>query len=466
MAWRGNNPKPTINRPSNSVNSGPEMSGIKKELKTMFGTPEYDSMANRKRGYNLRRDTDTQKDFSVKLLDIDSVILEHVEKYLNPTIIDSGRQVKVPVNYASPERWKAIQKDGYIRDKNGKVQTPAIVFRRSTVQKNEQLASLNRYLLYPFVKSFSEKNKYDKFSLLTGFKKTKEVYSVVLPDHVIINYEFIVWTELVEQCNSIIEAINFSTEDYWGDETRFRFRTSITDYNFETAVEAGDDRVVKATFSLMCYAYLLPEKFENHKSTTQKAFTPRKIIFDTEMVGSLEDMEIALSKKPKEIIETKLGSGFAGLVQFANLSGEAASAFSAMSSLFAVSSSLVIEGIETGSLSLGALDLTGVTGSAASSSFETGEMLNISTFETIDSMPENPAHAVMWLVSIKDDTNFKSVEVAAGWDSESVNYYVTEVSQIGSVPVNMSVTNTGGTINLVANPLSGTWGIKYIRIVV
>jgi hypothetical protein len=374
--------------------------------------------------------------------------------------------VNVPINYASPERWKAIRKDGYIRDKNGKVQTPAIAFRRTTMQRNDQLLTLNRYLQYPVVKKYSEKNKYDKFSMLSGFKKTQEVYSVAMPDHIIINYDFIVWTELVEQGNAIVEAINFSTEDYWGDKNKFKFRTSISDYNFETTVEAEQDRIVKTTFTLMVYAYLLPEKYENYKSTVQKAFTPRKIIFDTEMVGSLEDMEVALAKKPKEIIEAKLGSGFAGLVQFANLSGEAASAFSAMSSLFAVSSSLVVEGIETGSLSLGALDLTGVTGSAASSSFETGEVLNVSTFETIDSMPENPAHAVMWLVSINDGTNFKSVEVAAGWDSESVNYYVTEVSQIGSVPVNMSVNNTGGTINLVANPLSGTWGIKYIRIVV
>jgi len=143
-----------------------------------------------------------QKNFSVKLVDVDSTILSYLDTVISPTIVDSGRQIKVPINYASPERWKAIRKDGAIRDKNGKVQTPAIAFRRSTMQRNDQLITLNRYLQYPVQKKFSEKNKYDKFSVMHGFAPTKEIYSVAMPDHVIVNYEFIVWTELVEQGNA------------------------------------------------------------------------------------------------------------------------------------------------------------------------------------------------------------------------------------------------------------------------
>ncbi len=263
MAWRGNIPKPIINRPPNNVNSGPEMSGMKKEVASIVGPPAFGPEANQNRAYNIRRDNDDQKDFSVKLIDIDSTILSYMDTVISPTIVDAGRQIKVPINYASPERWKAIRQDGALRDKNGKMQCPAIAFRRSTVQRNDNLTTLNRYLQYPVMRKFSEKNKYDKFSIMTGFSKRQEMYSVAMPDHVIVNYEFIIWTNLVEQCNEIVEAVNFSTEDYWGDKNRYKFRTSISDYNFETMVDAGQDRAVKATFSLMCYAYLLPEKFEN-----------------------------------------------------------------------------------------------------------------------------------------------------------------------------------------------------------
>jgi len=460
MAWRGNTVKPTVNTTHNPVNNGPEMSQSKK-TETQDG-----ALRVKNRAFAVRRDKDKEKSPSINLIDIDSTILSYLDTVISPTVVDAGRQIKVPINYASPERWKAIRKDGAMRDKNGKVQTPAIAFRRTTMQRNDQLLTMNRYLQYPTIKKYSEKNKYDKFSMLTGFKKTQEIYSVAMPDHVIINYDFIVWTELVEQGNKIVESINFSTEDYWGDKNKFKFRTSISDYNFETAVEAEQDRVVKTTFTLMVYAYLLPEKYENYKSTVQKAFTPRKIVFDTEMVGSMEEIEAVSEKKPKEIIESKLGTGYAGLVQFANISADAEYAISASSALFAVSSSFVMDGIDTGSLSLGGLDLTGQTGSAATSSFQSGIVDNVSSFEEIDTIPDTSARAVMWLVSIKDETNFKAIELAAGWDTTSVNYYVTEVSQIGNVPVNISVNNTNGNINLVANPLSGTWTIKYIRIIV
>jgi hypothetical protein len=282
MAWRGPTVKPSVNPAPNQINHGQEMSEMK---------------VSENRATHMRRDKDTQKDFSVTMIDIDTTIFGYLDKNINPTITDAGRLVKVPVNYASPERWKAIRKDGYMRDKNGKVQCPAIVFRRSTMQRNDSMMTMNRYLQYPTVKLFSEKNQYDKFSAMTGFKPVKEVYSVAMPDHVIINYDFIVWTELVEQGNAIIERINFATEDYWGDQHKFMFRTSISDYNFQVEVAAEQDRVVKTTFSMMVYAYLLPDRYENYKSTVQKAFTPRKIVFNVEATGkTIKDAEMEIAR--------------------------------------------------------------------------------------------------------------------------------------------------------------------------
>lgn len=264
MAWRG--PIKPITNP------------VPDRLNRLVETPAMIKSGNR--AEQVRRDKDKVKDFSVSLTDIDTTIFQYLDNVINLQVTDNGQLVKVPINYASPERWKAIRKDGYMRDKNGKIQTPALAFRRTTMQRNDTLITLNRYLQYPVVKLYSEKNKYDRFSIMNGFSPVKEIYSVTEPDHVIINYDFIVWTDYVEQLNDLVGTLNFSTEDYWGDKVRFKFRTSISDFAFETTTESDKDRIVKSTFSMMVYAYLLPNKFENYKATTQKAFTPRKVVFN------------------------------------------------------------------------------------------------------------------------------------------------------------------------------------------
>jgi len=465
MAWRGPASRPAINKPNrNPVNNGPELSDSKKPIIEAA----YGPNVNPNRAFDIRRDTDKQKNLSIKLVDVDSTIMVHMDTVISPVIIDSGRQVKVPINYASPERWKAIQKDGALRDKNGKTQTPAIAFRRSAMQRNDSLITFNRYLQYPTVKTYSQKNQYDKFSLMNGFSPVKELYSVAMPDHVVINYEFIVWTELIEQNNSIIEAISFATEDYWGDKKRFKFRTNISDYSFETSTESGNDRIVKSTFTLMVNAYLLPEKFENYKSVVQKAFTPRKILFGTqERLESTGNETFKSKAVPVSFGASSpapsAGGGFPGITQIANFANVAGTS---NTSNYAVTASYVNFSQMSG-------DFNGITingESGATGSINTNITVNVtpdSGSVYIDSIPITSGNTAKWLVSINDGVNnFKASEMFASWNNTMVKYYNTEVSEIGTVPVSLSVDNTGGNINLLATAFSGTWTIKMLRMVV
>lgn len=117
-----------------------------------------------------------------------------------------------------------------------------------------------------------------------------------MPDHIIVTYDFIVWTEKIEQLNKVVEQINWTTEDYWGDKKRFKFRTSISDYSFQTEVSADQDRMVKATFTMLVYAYLLPENTEARKATTQKSFSLRKVVFNVEAVGTADELARGIAK--------------------------------------------------------------------------------------------------------------------------------------------------------------------------
>lgn len=273
MAWKGNTSNPV---PSN-----------------VDATKQNPYVANKQnKALDVRRDTDARKNFTITLLDIDTTLIEYLQNVINPTVVDAGTNIKVPIIYGSPERWKAIQQDGYYRDINGKIQLPAIMLKRSSFSKNENLQTFNRYLTYPVITKFSEKNQYTKFNLLNdSVAPVNQIHAVTLPDHVKVEYEFMVWTEYVEQMNSILEKINFANKNYWGDPQRFNFRVNINDYSNTTEVTSDKDRMVRTSFTLDLFAYLLPESFEDRKSTVQKMLTPKQISIVGEVVSGAEMAE-------------------------------------------------------------------------------------------------------------------------------------------------------------------------------
>lgn len=264
-----------------------------------------DIRSNGNRALNVRRDQDSNKNFTVKLLDIDTAIKTYLTDVVNPSVIDNGQSIKVPIQYATQEKWKAIQQDGVLRDQTGKLQLPLIAFSRTGFNKNQNLMTLNRQLTYPVVKKFDQKNRYDRFSILNNYTApVNQVFNVALPDHIDVTYEFICWTEYIEQLNSIVQKINYACEDYWGDPKRFKFRVYADSFEFSTEGSVDSDRMVRSTFNLKVKAYLLEESFEDRKQTTMRSLTPRVVKIGTEIVSgeqmdSINDQIKSISyKKP------------------------------------------------------------------------------------------------------------------------------------------------------------------------
>lgn len=240
---------------------------------------------NYNRASAVRRDTDTVKNISFTLKDIDSTIMSYLDTKLNLQVVDNGEVIKVPIIYGSQEKWMSVKKEGFLRDNQGKILLPAFMLRRSSVENNKELATFNRYLTYQTIMDYSEKNKYDRFDLLNKSifksKPTKQIYAVTLPNHVLIKYECVIWTDYVDQNNKILEQINFAARDYWGDALGLKFRVRVENYNNEIEVEDNNDRNVKSSFDLTVYGYLLNDTYTTPlgkpSNTTQKLFTVRKI---------------------------------------------------------------------------------------------------------------------------------------------------------------------------------------------
>jgi len=238
------------------------------------------------RGYLYSRSKEDTKSPSVTLMDIDSAILFYFENVINPSVEDNGENVKVPIMYSSPERWKAILRDGFMRDKKRQIITPVITYRRTSIEKDESLPqdkldANNPNLFYTFEKKFSNVNKYDNFSQQIGLLPQREYYNVAFPDYVTLTYDFIIWTTYIEQMNKIVEKVVYSDGAYWGDPDKMRFRSSVD--SFTDATEISDtERLVRTNFSVTLRGYLLPEGNFDHRSTTEKFLTPKKVIFGTE----------------------------------------------------------------------------------------------------------------------------------------------------------------------------------------
>jgi len=243
------------------------------------------------RGYLYTRSGENIKNPEVTLIDIDSSIMFYFENVIQPSIEDNGENVKVPIMYASPERWSAIKKQGFIRDKKRQMITPVIAYRRTSIAKDDsvpqdKLDANDPHMFYTFEKKFSQVNKYDNFSKQIGLLPQREYYNVMMPDYVTITYDFIVWTSYIDQMNGIVEKIVYSDGAYWGDPDKMRFRSSIE--TFEDATEISDtERLVRTNFTVTLRGYLLPKGNFDHRSTTQKFLTPKKVIFGTETVDTI-----------------------------------------------------------------------------------------------------------------------------------------------------------------------------------
>jgi hypothetical protein len=293
MAWRGNPSNPAPNTVKESINRA-------EKFITQTGDDKH---ITNNRAEEVRRDKDTQKDFTITLYDIDEAILTQLQQ-LQIQITDVGKKVGVPIFFGPPERWVSAQRDGYIRDKQGKVIQPAMILKRSNSENDSSLMFFNRYLETQAMKLYSEKNKYTMFSALTGQNAPiNEVFNVIVPKHMLLTYHCIVWTALVEQMNQVMQTIIFNTQDYWGSTKGFRFRASVDGgYAHNVEIQANEERLVRTEFDLKTHGYILPDSvtyLERHKMTTQKKLTPKKMIVGVEVVKTEFELTQMMTNQEK-----------------------------------------------------------------------------------------------------------------------------------------------------------------------
>jgi len=243
---------------------------------------------------------DTTKPFSIGIKDLDEAVFYYFTEVIKPFVYQNGERREVPVIYGSPERWKSFQKDNYYRDKNGAIMLPIIVLNRNSITKDRtvynKLDANGNNLYGSFQRPYNPKNFYNNFDNINNAIPAKQFYAVAVPDFVNIEYSCLIQTYYMEQLNKIIEACEYSSDAYWGNPERFKFRAFIDSFTTETSLTQGKDRLVKGTFNIRLRGYIIPDTIQKEMNSITKYNSKSKFIISMETTSNAEIFKTGVTK--------------------------------------------------------------------------------------------------------------------------------------------------------------------------
>lgn len=234
---------------------------------------------------------DELRDYSIDFKDIDGAVLYYFDNVIKPSVIEDGNRVKVPIIYASPERWKSAQVDGGIRDKDGRILFPVVVVQKNNIDKVRDISSKldgnKAHNYHVFQQRYTKTNQYDNFSVLTNRRPAKSYGMVIVPDYYKITYSCAVYVNHVDDLNKILEAILYASDSYWGDPKRFTFMARIDSTPITQEVNVGENRKIYSIFTINLYGHVIPDSINKYMSTQNRYFSKGQVSFDTEVVSKI-----------------------------------------------------------------------------------------------------------------------------------------------------------------------------------
>ena len=268
-----------------------------------YRNPETKEKYHEKGPFDTQRDRinqvsradDTFPSIKIGLHDLDDALLFYFREVIRPTVTVDGQTFAVPITYGNPEKWKAVQKDGVYRDKNGKRQVPVIIFKRNSIKKlrnaGNKLDANRPHNFYVTNKHYSRRNPTENFKKILNRVPEFEFVTTIIPDFVQLDYSVSVVTDLMEQMNPIVEAVQFASDAFWGRQDKFRFQSFVSDIKTEVMGNQSEDRTVKSDFNIKLNGYILPQTVITNPYINQKRrnLTTTSIkISEKTVVGSKE----------------------------------------------------------------------------------------------------------------------------------------------------------------------------------
>jgi len=246
------------------------------------------------KAYDKRRDTDDQTDLSIGLEDVDRAIKYQFDRRFNLEINQAGERVRVPVIWDQQEDWAWASKQNSLTTLGDRVVYPICAINRTNVSRKADIDTWpSRFNMTPGVykssQTWSRKNRYDNFSVLTGRDPVQETFTIHVPRYLELTYEIRILTEQMQQMNHVIEQIMFNDRDYWGDPERLLFYTRVDDYSPEIVNDDNDSRYIRLNINAQVNGYIIPSD-NFYESTTTKQQSVARVV-TTERILTKQEMQ-------------------------------------------------------------------------------------------------------------------------------------------------------------------------------
>lgn len=162
---------------------------------------------------------------SIRLEDIDQSLYNYFDKKISIHVDTDKGRTKVPIIFASGERWKIIRDNKGLRDENGTLILPLISIRRIIVDRTPGFGGMAQEVPSVTISKVIHEKTGNMQNLVKsrnsfGFLETKkapiiETITIPYPDFCTIFYEITLWTQYQSQMNEILEKIfyNYNLRD-------------------------------------------------------------------------------------------------------------------------------------------------------------------------------------------------------------------------------------------------------------
>ena len=238
------------------------------------------------RANQTRRDDDIIRNQGRSVYDIDYGIKSFLEKEIQPTIVDNGIKLPVPVIFANGEKWDNVRRLGYMRDEKGMLQSPVIMLKRNsfTERDNHKNLDVNRNpdsnrLIHQ--NQYNQRNRYeDELFPIPNPEKASSlpIYVIDIPRYITVEYEMMLWCDFTTQLNDLVNQIFTYNRFLWGMDKN-SYHTTMGTVSFETVNTVGEDRLIRATIPLTVLGTIQSEQ-ETRVSTIKKMYSIKKVSFD------------------------------------------------------------------------------------------------------------------------------------------------------------------------------------------
>lgn len=207
---------------------------------------------------------------SVTLQDIDTCIYRQFTGKNQFQVKERGVLKKVPVQYSDPESWATMQKEGFLRDKNGKMQVPLLTYLRNSVEQDVGWCGYKANYYRP--------NTLKKE--LVQDTHTGKSYEYSVPEILKVSYDVALYTNFLTHTTEIIQHIVQIQNNYWGDMEGLRFYAKVDSISTSSHTTKTKDKLVKTSFKVT----LTGATFTVNEHTVKERRKPTRVSTSIETV--------------------------------------------------------------------------------------------------------------------------------------------------------------------------------------